>query len=521
MVTNYADPSIDDPTGITAGPDGALWFTNSNSGAGSSSGPEIPSGGSPPPGWSPTTPIRASSTRGASPLAPMVPCGSPMATTSIGRITTAGVVTNYTDPSITGADGITAGPDGALWFTDPFNEIIGRVTTGVTGQLLALGDSVAAGYGLGPSGPSTGGSASLNKFAYPALLAGALSLGVENYAIEGSSSGIDNNLGVQAQICQSVGSTATGTGCTGVVTQVSPPPRYITITVGADDIDFAGCMSALLEQGLNTTNPCSSTPQSNQTVSNLQKSLTALKSNLQIDFALLHQYYPNVPIILTGYYNPLGDQAFMPTSCLLVEAATVGPWIMSHNWRALFSYILELYVRQTNNIPGSPVANLYTSTIMSAFAKQILNQLNSTLQGAATGEANVTFTPLDFGTNGICSTNPLVFGPLVNVSWTLTTPFFPDQSANISFGQQNICSGPKDPFENKFTVGPMSGTASLFAGQVLHYSYYTDSELRASSDNRRADFDRKAATSASSPNGVRGPIPSMASAALPSRREDI
>ena len=37
---------------------------------------------------------------------------------SIGRITTGGVVTNYTDPGILIPEPITAGPDGALWFAN-------------------------------------------------------------------------------------------------------------------------------------------------------------------------------------------------------------------------------------------------------------------------------------------------------------------------------------------------------------------------------------------------------------------
>ncbi len=65
----YTEPSVNQPVGITAGPDGALWFTNF-------------------PG------------------------------NSIGRISTSGVVSNYTDPSISEPTGITAGPDGALWFTN-------------------------------------------------------------------------------------------------------------------------------------------------------------------------------------------------------------------------------------------------------------------------------------------------------------------------------------------------------------------------------------------------------------------
>ena len=45
------------------------------------------------------------------------------------RITTAGAVTSYTAASVSGPDGITAGPDGALWFTDLDNNSISRITT--------------------------------------------------------------------------------------------------------------------------------------------------------------------------------------------------------------------------------------------------------------------------------------------------------------------------------------------------------------------------------------------------------
>jgi virginiamycin B lyase len=47
---------------------------------------------------------------------------------SIGRITTAGVVSNYTGTGIDGPAGITTGPDGAMWFTNYDNGSIGRVT---------------------------------------------------------------------------------------------------------------------------------------------------------------------------------------------------------------------------------------------------------------------------------------------------------------------------------------------------------------------------------------------------------
>ena len=48
---------------------------------------------------------------------------------SIGRITSSGVVTNYTGTGISSPNGIVAGPDGALWFTNYGNNSIGRITT--------------------------------------------------------------------------------------------------------------------------------------------------------------------------------------------------------------------------------------------------------------------------------------------------------------------------------------------------------------------------------------------------------
>ena len=122
VITNYTNSGIVAPYGIVAGPDGALWFTNQYS-------------------------------------------------NSIGRITTGGAVTNYTGTGISSPDGhrwrgpgrravvhqlrqaprsdgsrraassrttrtrhqrsqgIAAGPDGALWFTNYGNNSIGRITT--------------------------------------------------------------------------------------------------------------------------------------------------------------------------------------------------------------------------------------------------------------------------------------------------------------------------------------------------------------------------------------------------------
>jgi virginiamycin B lyase len=105
VVKNYTDSlDISGPTGITTGPDGALWFTNRNYNV-------------------------------------------------IGRVSTAGVFTNYNDPSSSFPWGITPGPDGALWFTNVGNNIIARMTT--TGTASFFTDSTVvgpAGIAVGPDG---------------------------------------------------------------------------------------------------------------------------------------------------------------------------------------------------------------------------------------------------------------------------------------------------------------------------------------------------------------------------------
>jgi hypothetical protein len=46
------------------------------------------------------------------------------------------VVTNYTAPGVVAPSGLTAGPDGALWFTG--NNLIGRISTTVTPHISSF-----------------------------------------------------------------------------------------------------------------------------------------------------------------------------------------------------------------------------------------------------------------------------------------------------------------------------------------------------------------------------------------------
>jgi len=101
------------PSGITAGPDGNLWFTE----------------------------IDAS---------------------KIGRITPSGTITEFPTPTAHSAPaGITAGPDGNLWFTE-FEEgdNIGRITTSGTITEFPIPTANSAPFGITAGRTATCGSPS-------------------------------------------------------------------------------------------------------------------------------------------------------------------------------------------------------------------------------------------------------------------------------------------------------------------------------------------------------------------------
>ena len=133
------------PTGITAGPDAALWFAEQNTGIG-----RITTTGSITQFLLPTNSDPYGITAG--------PDGALWFTEDagnrIGRITTGGVVTEYTTASNAGPSGITAGPDGAVWFAEENGNKIGRIT--MAGELseyaIPTTNSEPVGITTGPDG---------------------------------------------------------------------------------------------------------------------------------------------------------------------------------------------------------------------------------------------------------------------------------------------------------------------------------------------------------------------------------
>jgi streptogramin lyase len=135
-----------DPIGIALGPDGALWFAEENV---SNKIGRITTAGA-------ITEFPASNPNVSGGIT-AGPDGNLWFTeyNHIGRITTAGVITEF--PTLTSngyAQGICSGPDGALWFTEYNSSKIGRITTAgvVTEFPILTAFGTPPGITAGPDG---------------------------------------------------------------------------------------------------------------------------------------------------------------------------------------------------------------------------------------------------------------------------------------------------------------------------------------------------------------------------------
>ncbi|HYL77589.1 MAG TPA: hypothetical protein VEU96_25470 [Bryobacteraceae bacterium] len=147
VLTEYALPNDGSPTGITTGPDGNLWFTELG-------GSKI--------GRITTTGVITEfpTLLGGGPFGIAVgPDGNLWFTmqsaNQIGRITTAGAITYFSIPTSSSLPNlIAAGPDGNLWFTEFSGNKIGRITTAgaVTEFTVPTSNSLPFGITAGPDG---------------------------------------------------------------------------------------------------------------------------------------------------------------------------------------------------------------------------------------------------------------------------------------------------------------------------------------------------------------------------------
>jgi virginiamycin B lyase len=151
VITEYPVPtSGGDPSGITDGPDGALWFTEWGGNkiarittAGIFSEYPVPTSASRPSGIT------------VGPDGALWFTEAATSASKIGTITTSGVLTEFSIPTTHSAPlSVVAGPDGALWFAEPPKNKIGRITTSGTFTEYAVPTSGSYPQGItsGPDG---------------------------------------------------------------------------------------------------------------------------------------------------------------------------------------------------------------------------------------------------------------------------------------------------------------------------------------------------------------------------------
>jgi lysophospholipase L1-like esterase len=337
-------------------------------------------------------------------------------------------VSSHVSPGDTSATvGVTGNEDCLVW--------VGQVLSVSTGSVLAFGDSVAAGYGLGYSLGHPD-----NPDAYSAVLAQKLGYGDENYAVEGRCAGAD------------AGCSDTSSSVAAQIQQVpaGDTPDLITLTVGANDINFAGCLTAILQDGdlsmRSSSDPCNP--------SKLSTDLASFRTSLKSDLTTLKDKYPGVPIMVMDYYNPFpAAPTGLHLACTFSDEVTLSYLHAQEGWEgAVFTALYEpgVFVLEARSVQGR----------IHQDAATVLGQLNSAINTTASGLATVVNTN-DFAGHDICSNGPWVFAPTLNVDMSLKIASL-TRSAHLSFGGE-VCPDP-------VAEPPIFSVSVRFSNSFLHIS---------------------------------------------------
>ena len=273
--------------------------------------------------------------------------------------------------------------------------------------LVGLGDSIAAGHGLGfARGVNADHPAGDNPGAYPHVLGRRLGWNSVDFAVTGACA-------ASAQDPRAFGSTPTE--CNHSVLSDQLPqleasglyPSLITQNVGANDIRFVDCILWYIAP----VKPVWLDPCENR---NLHVHLAALQRNLSLVLTELYQRFPDVPVVITKYYNPLPR-----------PPSRIGG---SDTCRPL--YLPLALVQHTQLFLSGPAARelavRQTQTEAWSFAQRVVTELNATLDAVALnarGNVRTTAAP-DFSGHDLCHVqtggsvkDAWVFGPRLNLSY--------------------------------------------------------------------------------------------------------
>jgi streptogramin lyase len=174
----------------------------------------------------------------------------------IGKISQAGVITEYTIPSGTTGDDIAPGASGFLWFSEASS--IGKISVGghVTEYPLSVG-SDAIGLSKGPDGNMWFADASLNKIGKitPTGTVTEFTVPTSNAGVNDIVTGPDGNLWFTELTAPAIGKVTTA----GAITEYASPGGFPSeIAVGPDNALYAtyyGGVERITTSGVITTYP--------------------------------------------------------------------------------------------------------------------------------------------------------------------------------------------------------------------------------------------------------------------------
>jgi lysophospholipase L1-like esterase len=337
-------------------------------------------------------------------------------------------VSSYMTPGDTSATvGVTGNEDCLVW--------VGQVLSVSSGSVVAFGDSVAAGEGIGPS---TGYPD--NSGAYSSVLASELGWSVDNFAISGACAGGCNQsiLGNELPAAESM----------------HLKPNLVTVTVGADDIQFGNCFLATL--GIITSNPCDG-----QTFTN---NLNALKLNLGKVLSRISADYPGTPIAVTQYYNPLpaGLPGNNSSICSVIPTLLYISLFVRHQYMQAADLTLDKALGQQSQ--------QYQQTIYNT-AVRVLGSLNKTIGSVASQYKNVTLVPVDFTGHDFCQDYPggnggWVFGPFLRATFSYQLGLLSD-FYQAQYSPSDLCN---EKIKGCYYAYTGSGSGDLF-GFKYQYTY--------------------------------------------------
>ena len=249
-------------------------------------------------------------------------------------------------------------------------------------HLVALGDSIAAGWAVG--GPD---------HAYPALLAARLRYSVENLAVAGATA---------------------GSVLRDQLPRIAAAPEVVTVTVGANDVRYEQCASALFGVG---GDPC--------TGGTYRRNLDRLARDLALLLDRLHARYPRARLLVSRYYDPFPVRA--ADVCGLDAARFSGGGPVDRTVRRTARRLFQARITRGER------------TVFRR-AAQRLTRLNATIDRVTTAHHG-RVVAVDFRGHDLCAIDPWVFAPDVHARLNFRWPG-PDYAEDVTYTARLRCTEP-------------------------------------------------------------------------------